>query len=265
MLQAQNAMPNTELHDPLLPIPCNRHALRLRQKLASQLCRFQESMEELSPEKMIVLVLIFGCGTGVVAWVYNSFFEAVVHVAWEKLPQHVVQPVLQHLSKKVSWVPTVDRTAWVYTVVLSTFFGFLAGMTQRVLGSPGDLPDTVRDIHEKGYISISKAPSMFLCSTFSIAAGGSLGPEAPLLALCGASCSWFGRRVLHYKGQKLRNCALLGETVFRGQCSSLTSLLQSALICVRSTCHHCCSAHQRACCCRHDCWTCSFLWCCPWR
>ncbi|KAL3161825.1 hypothetical protein ABBQ38_008915 [Trebouxia sp. C0009 RCD-2024] len=85
-------------------------------------------------------------------------------------------------------------------------------MTQRVLGSPGDLPDTVRDIHEKGYISISKAPSMFLCSTFSIAAGGSLGPEAPLLALCGASCSWFGRRVLLYKGQKLRNCALLGMT-----------------------------------------------------
>ncbi len=36
---------------------------------------------------------------------------------------------------------------------------------------------------------------MFLCSSFSIAAGGSLGPEAPLLALCAATTSWLGRKV----------------------------------------------------------------------
>ena len=57
----------------------------------------------------------------------------------------------------------------------------------------GDLPDTVRSIHEEGYLSVSKAPSMFLCSALCIAAGGSLGPEAPLLALCGSSTSWVGR------------------------------------------------------------------------
>lgn len=227
MQKARNAMANVGLHDPLLPVAHDRHAPWLRRKVASHLCRFQESMQELCPKKMIVLVLIFGCGTGVVAWVYNTFFEVVVHLAWDKLPQRLVRPTLLHLSKKVSWFPAVDRIAWVYTVVLSTCFGFLAGMTQRVLGSPGDLPDTVRDIHEKGYISISKAPSMFLCSTFSIAAGGSLGPEAPLLALCGASCSWFGRRVLLYKGQKLRNCALLGKAVVQDQCCRLTRLLQS--------------------------------------
>ncbi|MCJ1242616.1 Ankyrin repeat and BTB/POZ domain-containing protein 1 [Varicellaria rhodocarpa] len=203
-------MADTALHDPLLPVSGERHVSPLRHKLGPPLRKFQESMQELCPKKMILLVFIFGFGTGVVAWFYNSFFEAVVHLAWEKLPENAVRPLLQHLSRKVSWFPEVDRIAWVYTVLLSTGFGFLAGMTQRVLGSPGDLPDTVRDIHEKGYISITKAPSMFLCSTFSIAAGGSLGPEAPLLALCGASCSWFGRRVLRYKGHKLRNCALLG-------------------------------------------------------
>ena len=212
MLQAHVAMANIGLQDPLLPIASERNGSRMRQKLVPILHRFQESMQDLCPKKMLVLVLIFGCGTGVVAWVYNSFFETIVHLAWERLPQKAISPVLHHLSEKISWFPAVDQIAWVYTVLLSTAFGFLAGMTQRILGSPGDLPDTVRDIHEKGYISISKAPSMFLCSTFSIAAGGSLGPEAPLLALCGASCSWFGRQVLHYKGQKLRNCALLGTT-----------------------------------------------------
>ena len=71
----------------------------------------------------------------------------------------------------------------------------LAGLmvVQHWCRPAGDLPDTVRSIHEEGYLSVSKAPSMFLCSALCIAAGGSLGPEAPLLALCGSSCSWVGR------------------------------------------------------------------------
>ena len=36
-------------------------------------------------------------------------------------------------------------------------------------------------VHVQGFVPIQQAPSMFLCSSFSIAAGGSLGPEAPLL------------------------------------------------------------------------------------
>lgn len=200
------------MQDPLLPVGGEQHVSPMRRKATASLRAFRESMQDLTPKKMLLLVLMFGCGTGVVAWVYNSFFEAVVHLAWEIAPEKLVAPALTHLSNKVSWFPAVSKVAWVYTVLLSTTFGFLAGLVQRLLGSPGDLPDTVRDIHEQGYISINKSPSMFLCSTFSIAAGGSLGPEAPLLALCGATCSWFGKSVLRYKGQKLRNCALLGMT-----------------------------------------------------
>ena len=206
-------MADSAMYDQLLPVGGEQYQSPVRRKATAQLRKFRESMQEMCPKKMCLLVLIFGCGTGVVAWIYNSFFESVVHFAWEFAPERLVVPLLDRLSKNLSWFPAVDRVAWVYTVVLSTLFGLLAGLVQRLLGSPGDLPDTVRDIHEQGYISISKAPSMFLCSTFSIAAGGSLGPEAPLLALCGASCSWFGRTVLRYKGQKLRNCALLGTLV----------------------------------------------------
>lgn len=65
-------------------------------------------------------------------------------------------------------------------------------------------------LRRQGYVPIRQAPAMFLCSTFSIAAGGSLGPEAPLLALCAAATSWLARRVLGYRGAQLRNFALIG-------------------------------------------------------
>lgn len=42
--------------------------------------------------------------------------------------------------------------------------------------------------------------------------GGSLGPEAALLALCGSTTSYLARKVFGAKGQHLRNCALMGMT-----------------------------------------------------
>ena len=43
-------------------------------------------------------------------------------------------------------------------------------------------------------------------------AGGSLGPEAALLALCGSTTSWLAQKVFGARGQMLRNCALMGMT-----------------------------------------------------
>lgn len=54
---------------------------------------------------------------------------------------------------------------------MATLMGLLVGVTQRILGSPGDLPEVVHQIHTSGRIAISQAPSMFVCSAFSIAAG----------------------------------------------------------------------------------------------
>ena len=63
------------------------------------------------------------------------------------------------------------QIAWVYTLFMATIMGLLVGVTQRILGSPGDLPEVVHQIHTSGRIAISQAPSMFVCSAFSIAAG----------------------------------------------------------------------------------------------
>ncbi len=70
------------------------------------------------------------------------------------------------------------QVAWVYTLFMATLMGLLVGVTQRILGSPGDLPEVVHQIHTSGRIDISQAPSMFVCSAFSIAAGG-LPPQSP--------------------------------------------------------------------------------------
>lgn len=51
---------------------------------------------------------------------------------------------------------------------------------------------------------------MFLCSSFSIATGCSLGPEAPLIALCASTCSWIALNVFQLKGQYLRTSVLVG-------------------------------------------------------
>ena len=67
-----------------------------------------------------------------------------------------------------------------YTVLVATTMGTLVGVTQWALGSPGDLPEVVHQIHTSGRIPIRQAPSMFVCSAFSIVAG--------LVLLCLSPC-----------------------------------------------------------------------------
>lgn len=76
------------------------------------------------------------------------------------------------------------QTACGYTVVAATVLGFLCGFTQLLMGSPGDLPETVRAIHERGRIPVNQAPCMFICSAMSICAGAPTWAQlAPSLAL----------------------------------------------------------------------------------
>ena len=47
---------------------------------------------------------------------------------------------------------------------------------------------------------------------FTLFLGGSLGPEAALLALCGAAVSGVASGVFGFRGKRLRECALMGMT-----------------------------------------------------
>lgn len=188
-------------------------------------------LREPTARNYVILAIFFGIVTGVVAFVYNTFFELCLQLVWghdkaddvlsgdegwltnhmhtlPSLRTKVGEPLLKWLAEKLG--TSLDHVAFLYILVVSPLFGTLAGLVQRIMGFPGDLPDTVKNIHERGLIPIKQAPSMFLCSAFSITAGGSLGPEAPLLALCAATVSWISLRVFGHGGHMLRNCTLMG-------------------------------------------------------
>lgn len=181
-------------------------------KVNNGIQKLRESLSEQTPSVLLLLALLFGIVAGVVAYVYSKYFELLLWVVWEVIPRKLVQPLLERGVRKHGWFPEVDKVAWIYTVSVAVVFGGLAGLTQRILGSPGDLPETIKYIHKCGAIPLRQAPSMFICSAFSIVAGGSLGPEAALLSLCGAAVSFVAKQGLGYRNKELRNCAIMGMT-----------------------------------------------------
>jgi len=63
-----------------------------------------------------------------------------------------VLPALHKLQKSRGYDP--DSVAWLYTVAMSTLMGTLAGVVQSIMGSPGDLPETIAAIHEKARLRL---------------------------------------------------------------------------------------------------------------
>jgi H+/Cl- antiporter ClcA len=61
-----------------------------------------------------------------------------------------------------------------------------SGLAVNHMGEPGDLAYSIKCIHEQGYISMDHLAPMVCLSLFGIIGGGSLGPEALLVAVCAA-------------------------------------------------------------------------------
>ncbi|KAI0562748.1 hypothetical protein FGB62_54g15 [Gracilaria domingensis] len=79
----------------------------------------------------------------------------------------------------------------------------LVGVSIKVLGFPGDLAYTVKCVHKEGYVPVSHAPSMLVASQVSILGGGSLGPEAPLVAICASIGGWVSMTVFKQQYKNL--------------------------------------------------------------
>ena len=72
---------------------------------------------------------------------------------------------------------------------------FCSGLTVKYMGEPGDLAFTVKMVHKKAYLAMDHVMPMVCASQFGILGGGSLGPEAPLIAICAAIGGFISRRV----------------------------------------------------------------------
>ncbi|MEM8638784.1 MAG: chloride channel protein [Cyanobacteria bacterium P01_G01_bin.54] len=135
--------------------------------------------------KLTYLQLVLCAGAigivgGLVATVYYFVLESMMHGVWHTLPERVE-------SHFPSWLPT-DNYVWIAT----TIGGLGVGLILYLMGLPGEMAQVVDKIHQPGRIDIRKTPAMVIASLVAITAGGSAGPEAPLVQVNGSFGSWLG-------------------------------------------------------------------------
>ncbi|KAF3885051.1 MULTISPECIES: chloride channel protein [Nostocales] len=86
--------------------------------------------------------------------------------------------------------------------------GLAIGLVIHFLGNPGEIAAIVDNIHlRNGRLDARKNPSMILASLLSISAGGSAGPEAPLVQVTGSFGTWVAER-LRLEGEDVRSMSL---------------------------------------------------------
>lgn len=95
-------------------------------------------------------------------------------------------------------------------LIVMPLAGLLVGLVIHFLGNPGEIALIVDNIHFRGgRLDTSRNPSMLLSSLISISAGGSAGPEAPLVQVTGSFGTWVADR-LKLQGEDLRSLSLAG-------------------------------------------------------
>ncbi len=114
-------------------------------------------------------------GAGIVGGVIGAVYLAVLHVLQRGL-----------------W-PT--HSGLVVHGVILVAVGVAVALISRLMGSSGDVELLVDNIHVSGGAEdLRRLPSLIPISLLCVAAGGALGPEAPLVQTSGTVGSWLGRR-----------------------------------------------------------------------
>lgn len=136
-----------------------------------------------------LIATVIGILCGLAAYLYYTVLEFLLEFLWHTLPEY--------LTAVLAWSPSFH---WMWIPIIGMSCAFLVGLSINILGFPGDLPYTIECVHKLGFVPIGHAPSMVVSSQLSILGGGSLGPEAPLVAICASiagfvSMTIFGQRV----------------------------------------------------------------------
>ena len=126
---------------------------------------------------------LIGLVGGLVATCYYFVLESLLHGVWHTLPEWVTP----HFP---SWLPSSN-----YVWIATTVGGFCVGLVLYFMGLPGEMAKVVDNIHTPGRIDIKKTPAMVIASLVAITAGGSAGPEAPLVQVNGSFGSWLGDKL----------------------------------------------------------------------
>lgn len=141
------------------------------------------SGQEITYQQIILCSGLIGIAGGLVATAYYYLLEASLDLVWQRIPEFV-EPYLP------AGIP-----AWNYVWVATTIGGFLVGLTLHFMGIPGEVAFVVDKVHDPGHIELRQTPAMTVASLISITAGGSAGPEAPLVQIIGSFGGWLGQQI----------------------------------------------------------------------
>ena len=144
------------------------------------------------------LAFLIGIIGGFCAVFYYFLMNASLHLFWAKL----------HGS---SWRAVLNGGAFDTSILFVTLLGgLLVGLSNKFLGTPGEIAAVIDNINIKfGRLRIKETPSMIVNSLVSIGAGGSAGPEAPLVQIIGSISSYFGDK-LAISDDNVRICTFCG-------------------------------------------------------
>ncbi len=153
--------------------------------------------------QLVLCAVGIGIVGGLVATCYYFVLEAMMHGVWHTLPEWA-EP------RFPSWLPT-NNYVWIAT----TIGGLCVGLVLYFMGLPGEMAQVVDSVHSPGRIDIRKTPAMVIASLVAITAGGSAGPEAPLVQVNGSFGSWLGDR-LELKQSNVRVLTFCGMSAALG-------------------------------------------------
>ncbi|MBT9312798.1 chloride channel protein [Leptothoe kymatousa] len=139
--------------------------------------------QQLSYFRTLAYAGIVGAAGGLVATIYYFVLEQLLEIVWDSGREFI-------LGWFPAWLPH-----WHYTWIVATVGGLGVGLCLYFLGLPGEMALVIDRVHDAGRLDPKQTPGMIATSLVSITAGGSLGPEAPLVQINGSLGSWIAEKL----------------------------------------------------------------------
>ena len=147
----------------------------------------------------IAMAIVIGIVCGVVAYLYYLVLFFLLDVIWKDLPNAIIKS------------PWPEGLYVLYIPLVTLSLSLCSGLSVYFLGEPGDLAFTIKCVHEKAYEGTSHILPMVCASLFTILAGASLGPEAPLVGICAATAGFVSRKIFQQQNRNVvRKHTLMG-------------------------------------------------------
>ncbi len=138
---------------------------------------------KLTYSKTLLAAAAVGITGGIVATIYYFVLENLLEIVWDSGRESIV-------ALFPAWLPH-----WHYTWMVPTIGGLGVGLCLYFLGLPGEIALVIDRVHDAGQLEQDQTPGMIATSLVSITAGGSLGPEAPLVQINGSVGSWIAKKL----------------------------------------------------------------------